>query len=156
MEIFFADAFQQSQASQTSFKTVIDDGTFSPNDGLLLNFRQSFAKTMTELVKEKHPFTEAATTTSYMMTTAMMTYYAYADASMLSDATATNGGNTINRFYEADKKWSWSVTAKQNIPLEDSGNPASPNYLKFTVRNCPRFMGSTTVKPWLRRRMRNR
>jgi len=77
MEIFFADAFQQSQASQTSFKTVIDDGTFTPNDGLLLNFRQSFAKTMTELVKQGHPFTEAATTTSYMMTTAMMTYYAY-------------------------------------------------------------------------------
>src|SRR5690349_2581813 len=39
MEIFFVDAFQQSQASQTSFKSVIDDGTFSPNDGLLLNFR---------------------------------------------------------------------------------------------------------------------
>ena len=51
MEVFFADAFQQSQASQTSFKTVIDDGTFTPNDGLLLNFRQSFAKTMSELVK---------------------------------------------------------------------------------------------------------
>jgi hypothetical protein len=62
MELFFADAFQQSQASQTSFKTVIDDGTFTPNDGLLLNFRQSFAKTMTELVKEQHPFNEAATT----------------------------------------------------------------------------------------------
>ncbi len=131
MEIFFADAFQQSQASQTSFKTVIDDGTFTPEDGLLLNFRQSFAKTMTELVKEGHPFTEAATTTSYMMTTAMMTYYAYSDASMLTDATSTNGGDMHNRFYDANKNWSWTVTSKTQIPLADSGNPASPNYLKF-------------------------
>jgi hypothetical protein len=131
MEIFFADAFQQSQASQTSFKTVIDDGTFTPNDGLLLNFRQSFAKTMTELVKEGHPFTEAATTTSYMMTTAMMTYYAYSDASMLTDATAANGGDMHNRFFDKDKNWSWTVTGKTQIPLADSGNPASPNYLKF-------------------------
>jgi hypothetical protein len=141
MEIFFADAFQQSQAAQTSFKTVIDDGTFSPNDGLLLNFRQSFAKTMTELVKEGRPFTEAATTTRYMMTTAMMTYYAYADASMLTDATATNGGDMVNRFYQTDKKWSWSVTAKQNIPLADSGNPASPNYLKFYAPDLPMMYG---------------
>jgi hypothetical protein len=131
MEIFFADAFQQSQASQTSFKTVIDDGTFTPDDGLLLNFRQSFAKTMTELVKEGHPFNEAATTTRYMMTTAMMTYYAYADASMLTDATAQNGGDMHNRFYDKNKNWSWTVTAKTKIPLADSGNPASPNYLKF-------------------------
>jgi hypothetical protein len=141
MEIFFADAFQQSQAAQTSFKSVIDDGTFSPNDGLLLNFRQSFAKTMTELVKEGHPFTEAATTTRYMMTTAMMTYYAYADASMLTDATEKNGGDMRNRYYDADKNWSWSVTAKENIPLADSGNPASPNYLKFYAPDLPTMYG---------------
>lgn len=141
MEIFFADAFQQSQASQTSFKSVIDDGTFTPNDGLLLNFRQSFARTMTAIVKEGRPFTEAATTTRYMMTTAMMTYYAYADTSMLTDATATNGGNMINRYHQADKNWSWSVTAKTNIPLADSGNPASPNYLKFYEPNLATLYG---------------
>jgi hypothetical protein len=133
MELFFGDAFQQSLANQTSFKTVIDDGTFTPNDGLLLNFRQSFAKTMTALVAEGQPFTSAATTTRFMMTTAMMTYYAYADTSMLTDATASGGGDMVNRFYNADPNWSWSVT-QQSIPLADSGNPASPNYLKFS---CP-------------------
>lgn len=133
MDLFFADAFQQSLANQTSFKTVIDDGTFSPNDGLLLNFRQSFAKTMTALVAAGQPFTAAATTTQFMMTTAMMTYYAYADSSMLTDATATGAGSMVNRFYNANPNWSWSVT-KQDIALADSGNPASPNYLKFS---CP-------------------
>jgi hypothetical protein len=135
MEHFFADAFQQSQASALSFRSVIDDGSGSPNDALLLNFRQSFAKTMTALTGLGHPFTEAATTTSFMMTTAMMTYYAYADTSMLTDATETAGGSMHNRYYDADKNWTWSVTAKQTIPLADSGNPSSPNYLTFTDPN---------------------
>jgi len=133
MELFFADAFQQSQARQTDFKTSIDDGTFTPDDGLLLNDRQMFARTMTELVAEGHPFTEAATTTRYMMTTALMTYYAYADSSLLSDATPTNGADTINRFVKANPNWSFSITAKKDIPVADSGNPASPNYLIFSA-----------------------
>src|SRR5262249_20337055 len=71
MERFFGEAFQQVQAQSLDFQTVIDDGAFTPNDKLLLNFRQSFARTMTELVAEGHPFTEAATTTRFEMTTAM-------------------------------------------------------------------------------------
>jgi hypothetical protein len=137
MELFFGDAFQQSQASQTSFKSVIDDGTFTPDDRLLLNFRQSFAKTMSALVAAGQPFNQAATTTQFMMTTAMMVYYAYADASMSTDATPNSGGNMVNRLYQADKNWSWRVTSKQNIPLSDSANPASPNYLTFYCPNLP-------------------
>jgi hypothetical protein len=143
MELFFADAFQQSQASQTSFKTVIDDGTFTPNDGLLLNFRQSFAKTMTAIVAAGQPFNTAATTTSFMMTTAMMEYYAYADASMVTDATESGAGQGDFRFYDANKSWSWSVTSKTNIPLADSGNPSSPNYLKFYDPTLPTIYQQT-------------
>lgn len=143
MELFFADAFQQSQASQTSFKTVIDDGTFTPNDGLLLNFRQSFAKTMTAIVGAGQPFNTAATTTSFMMTTAMMEYYAYADASMVTDATESGAGQGDFRFYDANKNWSWSVTSKTNIPLADSGNPSSPNYLKFYCPTLPTIYEQT-------------
>jgi hypothetical protein len=143
MELFFADAFQQSQASQTSFKTVIDDGTFTPNDELLLNFRQSFAKTMTAIVGAGQPFNTAATTTSFMMTTAMMEYYAYADASMVTDATESGAGQADFRFYDADKSWSWSVTSKTNIPLSDSGNPSSPNYLTFYCPTLPTIYEQT-------------
>ncbi len=75
MEQFFADAFQQSQAQAIQ----LPNATF---DELLQNFQQSFAKTVTELLAEGQPFTETVTTTRYMMTTAMMTYYAYADSSM--------------------------------------------------------------------------
>src|SRR5262249_37019352 len=132
MERFFAEAFQQSQAQSLDFQTVIDDGGFTPNDKLLLNFRQSFARTMTELVAEGRPFTEAATTTRFEMTTAMMTYYAYADTSMMTDATEQGSGKKVNRLFRKDKNWGFSIT-KRDIPLTDSGNPASPNYRIFSL-----------------------
>jgi hypothetical protein len=132
MELFFADAFQQSQSQALGFVTQLDDGSISPFDELLQNFRQGFAKTVTELIAEGEPFTNTVTTTRYMMTTAMMTYYAYADSSMVADATAAGGGAKLCRFYDADHSWSFQLTA-QDIPLADSGNPASPNYLKFSL-----------------------
>jgi hypothetical protein len=132
MERFFAEAFQQVQAQSLDFQTVIDDGGFTPNDKLLLNFRQSFARTMTELVAEGHPFNEAATTTRFEMTTAMMTYYAYADTSMMTDATAQGSGQKVNRLFREDKTWGFSIT-KRDIPLADSGNPQSSNYRIFSL-----------------------
>ena len=143
MECFFADAFQQSQAQSQDFKSVIDDGIYTPNDALLLNFRQSFAKTMSALTAAGEPFTSAATTTRHMMTTAMMVYYAYTDTSMLTDATDKGSGRLMNRLYQADAKWSFTLTAQRTIPLADSGNPASPDYLVFSLPNLAAQYGTT-------------
>ena len=131
MELFFGDAFQQSQAQSLDFQGI-DDGGFPPNDKLLLNFRQSFARTMTDLIAEGRPFTESATTTRYQMTTAMITYYAYADTNLRTDDTAKDAGKLVNRFFRNDPNWTWSITAR-NVPLADSGNPASPDYLVFAL-----------------------
>jgi hypothetical protein len=131
MELFFADAFQQSQAQAIDFLTQLDDGNYSPFDELLLNFRQGFAKTVTELISEGQPFTSTVTTTRYMMTTAMMTYYAYADSSMMTDATAAGSGSELCRFFDDDANWTFQFTS-QDVALGDSGNPASPNYLSFS------------------------
>jgi hypothetical protein len=132
MELFFADAFQQSQAQSIDFVGQIDDGGFAPFDELLGNFRASFAKTVTALVAEGQPFTATVTTTRYMMTTAMMTYYAYADTSMLTDATAAGGGSKLCRFYDDNPNWSFQLTA-QNVSLAESGDPTSSNYLSFSI-----------------------
>jgi hypothetical protein len=143
MERFFADAFQQSQAQSQDFKSVIDDGIYTPSDPLLLDFRQSFAKTVTALVAAGEPFTEVATTRRYMMTTAMMVYYAYTDTSLLGDATEQGGGQLTNRFIRNDPKWSFTLTAKRTVSLADSGNPASADYLVFTVPNLSAQYGTT-------------
>jgi hypothetical protein len=132
MESFFADAFQQSNAQAIGFVTQLDDGSISPFDELLENFRTSFAKTVTELVAEGQPFTSTVTTTRYMMTTAMMQYYAYADSSMVGDATSAGAGNKHCRFYDDDPSWTYQITS-QNIDISQSGNPQSPQYLQFSL-----------------------
>jgi hypothetical protein len=132
MESFFADAFQQSNAQAIGFVTQLDDGSISPFDELLQNFRTSFAKTVTALNSEGQPFTSTVTTTRYMMTTAMMQYYAYADASMVTDATSAGAGGKHCRFYDDDPNWTYQITS-QNIPIADSGNPSSPSYLSFSL-----------------------
>src|SRR4249920_1160198 len=78
-----------------------------------------------------------------MMTTAMMVYYAYTDTSLLSDATQQNGGQLTNRFIRNDPRWSFTLTAKRTVSLADSGNPASPDYLVFTVPNLAAQYGTT-------------
>jgi len=98
------------------------------------------------------PVHGSATTTRYMMTTAMMTYYAYADTSMLTDATATSGGNAVNRYYDADKNWT-CPSPRRPTSARRQRNPASPNYLKFTARASRPSMASTTVRRWPRPRI---
>ena len=144
MELFFADAFQQSQAQAIDFVGQIDDGGFTPFDELLANFRQSFAKTVTGLVAEGAPFTSTVTTTRYMMTTAMMTYYAYADTSLMTDATAAGAGSKKCRFYDQDSNWSFKLTGK-DVPLADSGNPSSPNYLTFSIPGLAQQYDQTSL-----------
>jgi hypothetical protein len=141
MELFFADAFQQSGAQAIGFVTQLDDGSISPFDELLQNFRVSFAKTVTELNAEGRPFTETATTTRYMMTTAMMNYYAYADSSMVGDATSAGSGGKHCRYYDDDPSWTWQLTS-QPVALADSGNPSSPNYLSFSLPSLTSQYGS--------------
>ena len=39
------------------------------------------------------------------------------------------------RFYDDDPSWSWQLTVAGRCPSADSGNPSSPNYLKFSLPN---------------------
>ena len=144
MESFFADAFQQSNAQALGFVTQLDDGSISPFDELLENFRTGFAKTVTELIAEGQPFTSTVTTTRYMMTTAMMQYYAYADSSMVADATSAGAGGKHCRFYDDDSSWSYQITA-QDIDIAQSGNPQSPQYLQFSLPTLSQQYGYSSL-----------
>jgi hypothetical protein len=133
MERFFANAFQQSQLAANDFAGAIDDGETKPNLLLLENLRQGFAKTVTALTQENRSFQEVATTHKFMMTTAMMMYYAYSDTSMRADATADTAGDRIDRHTAEEPNWSFRLTSKSSIPYEESVDPTSPNYMTFTV-----------------------
>ena len=145
MLVFWADAFQQSQAQAEDFHLSLDDMWFTPVDALLVNFRQSFAKTVLALVEENAPFTQVATTQRYMMTTGMMVYLAYADTTLQPDSPAAGvTAERKNRFLMQNPDWNYTIQhAAGMIPIADSANPASANYLKFYIPS----LGSTLWRP---------
>lgn len=135
MQVFWGDAFQQSQAQAEDFHLSLDDMWFTPVDALLLNFRQSFARTVQALVESNASFTEVATTQSYMMTTAMMMYLAYSDTALEGDSPQAGvSGVRQNRFLLQNADWNYTLLRQSGmVPLTDSANPNSTNYLKFYI-----------------------
>ena len=137
MVFLFRNAFQQTGFTPTEdFKPqllenggfdlgqlgaiVIGDDAFSR---LNQNLRDSFALTAWQLVADGRPFTDVLTTRKYMMTTALKSLYLQVE--MPND-------QPLN-FSNQAKKLAWKVDMSGTpIPLEDTLNPASPNYMVFS------------------------
>lgn len=131
---FFPNSFQQNQFVSNDFEEFMGGGEQgqigSPanNERLLSNLRQSFARTALAIVKDGRSFTETLTTKTFVMTPAMMSYLALLDSRPQDDA----------GLMRTDK-W-WDETGHNNpvrlqnttvIPLEQSLDPTSPNYMNF-------------------------
>ncbi len=131
MRVFFELAFQQTQVSiadfadQTFPHPADINGSTVPN--LTQNLRESFARTVLELSKEGRPLTEAMTTTRFMMTPALMELYGFLDAWQVDDA-----GKVTDRFAVENPSQTITIEAKDGpIPLTDSVDPKSANYMHF-------------------------
>src|SRR5215471_8000856 len=131
MTRFFELAFQQTQVTAVDFadqsypKQISINNTTTPL--LIQNAQQSFARTMLQLIADGHPLNEGMTTSQLMMTTAMKEMYAFLDAWQVDDA-----GKTTDRFRQAHAGQSIVVSAASGpIPIADTLNPASPNYMHW-------------------------
>src|SRR5579863_10245677 len=120
MEVFFELQFQQTQITTADFVDMIPPRGFDRGPGaniLLQNVRESFARTVLELVKEGQPLTQAFTTHRVMMTPALMSLYAFMDdRQLLSDGTTI-----VDNFASANK--GLTITLEQSkgpISLSDS------------------------------------
>jgi len=131
MQRFFELAFQQTQISIADFadqsypKPLVINRTTSPL--LLQNAEQSFARTMRALNAQGRPMTDAVTTRQLMMTTALKELYAFLDVYEVDDDGAVKDGfkaefPKINVIAEA---------AQGPIPLADSVDPQSPNFMHW-------------------------
>jgi hypothetical protein len=128
---FFELAFQQTQISEADFadqaypRNLIINSALSP--GLVQNAQESFARTVLELVSEGRPLTEALTTRKFMLTTALKEVYAFLDAWEVDDA-----GKVTDAFKKANPSLSLVAEASAGpIPIGDSLDPTSPNYMHF-------------------------
>ncbi len=128
---FFELAFQQTQISTADFadqfypKQIAINGTITPL--LMANLQESFARTVLQLVADGKPLSEAMTTRTFMMTTALKELYAFLDVWQVDDA-----GKVTDRFKSANPKLQITVsTASGPIPIADTLDPSSANYMHW-------------------------
>ena len=128
---FFELAFQQTQitaadlADQAYPRQIAINNTTTPL--LLQNIQESFARTMLRLIADRRPLTDGVTTRSLMMTTAMKELYAFLDVWEVDD-----DGKVTDRFKQDHPKQSITVgTAQGPIPISETLDPASPDYMHW-------------------------
>ena len=128
LQSFFANAFQQSQAVQSDFSDQLGPTAVNRVDArLLASLRQSFARTAVAIAQAGQPFTTTLTTQRFALTPQLMALYAFIDAMQVSDTNAT-----VDLFQKANPGFKFTLTALQGaIPLADSLNPSSANYMVF-------------------------
>ena len=131
MLAFFAKAFQQSQISTNDYTDQLPfQGGIgiarNPANRLLQNTRESFARTVWEMVSAGRPFSETMTTQQLMMTPPLMALYAFLDSYHIDDAL-----KVADRIVQASPGFSFNVQSTGSIPLTDTLNTASPNYMHW-------------------------
>jgi hypothetical protein len=131
MQVFFELAFQQTQVTITDFsdqaypRQAELNGTTSPL--LVQNLIESFSRTVLQLIAQGSPLNDAMTTTSFMMTPAMMEFYAWLDSWQVDDL-----GAVTDRFKVANPKLTITVEASAGpIPITETLDPSSPNYMHW-------------------------
>ncbi len=127
---FFELAFQQTQIGANDFT----DEVFAPiglnpatTPMILQNVQESFARTMVELTAGGHPLTEAMTTQTVMMTTALKELYALLDTVDIDDT-----GFVYDHYRAAHRNVGIVAEASQGpIPIAETLDPTSANYMHW-------------------------
>ena len=92
---------------------------------LVQNLQDSFALTAWQMVKEgTEPFSDVLTTKRFVMTTGLMSLYTQIEMPDDEPYNFSGGANTTTKLQ-------WKLDYVNTIPLEDSLNPQSPNYMTF-------------------------
>jgi len=137
MLFFFRNTFQQTGFTPTEdFKIQLLQnggfdfgplGTSAVGDDafalLVQNLQDSFARTAWEIVKAGDSFTETLTTRRYQMTTGLKSLY-------LQIEMPNDQPFAFNRIMAMQTPWKVDYSGNP-IPLEDTLNPGSPNYMVF-------------------------
>jgi hypothetical protein len=129
---FFSTAFQQTQVQPTQFESNQNffAGGGNSTNLMLANQEQMFALTAMEIgISEQQPFTHVITTQQFMMTPALMSFYAMVDTQFTDDT-----GRFTDTILKANPNFQYSLSAKSGpIPLEEALDAGSPYYMTFYV-----------------------
>lgn len=144
---FFRNAFQQNQVTLAQLQLNLGTN-FSVNNSyqsrLQRNLMDSFGLTVWNMVDKGTPFTQAFTTHTYMMTTAMLSLLSYVDDNHRDDA-----NKLTNRLAARNALTSYTWDTAATIPVTDSLDSTSPNFMKFTFPGPQPTGCATTAQTFL-------
>lgn len=138
LQDFFATSFQQTGVGRAEFfdqfaASQIPMGIFKDGPGvqntMIQQFEESFARTVMHMIEQGRPFHEVNTTRSFMMTSAMMFLLAYHDDRAVDD----KRNYKHRRYGQQIEKANVEVRRNSAIPLRQSLNPASANFMVFSI-----------------------
>jgi hypothetical protein len=136
MMVFFQLAFQQTQITPIDFVAMIPPNGLTNGAGLPLltqNASESFARTVLQLQAEGAPLTDAFKTKRVMMTPALMALYGFLDIRPVDDL-----GKITDKFAQQHVGLKITMEASGGpIPIADTVNPASPNYMHWYNPDLP-------------------
>ena len=140
---FFSKAFQQTQISQNDFfdQLSVDALTNLP---LFTQAQESMSRTALKLIADGKPFTGTVTTHTFMMTPMLMSLYLALDQAQVDDAGKQTLSvpmpdgtlSTTQAFwltYQPPLDPAAMPVVPNNIPLSETLDPASPNFMHFAV-----------------------
>ena len=144
MQTFFQLAFQQTQITETDFTEIVPNGNgsigLSPYASLLVqNVKESFARTVLELISEGQPLSSAFTTTRFMMTPALAELYAYMDWNQVDD-----NEKITDKFAAMMKGLGKGVTVEDTTPVDYASQTIKQGDANFMVWYYP---GLNTIQP---------
>jgi len=130
---FFSKAFQQTQITQNDFfdQLSVDNLTNLP---LFAQAQESMARTALKSIADAKPFTETVTTHTFMMTPTLMSLYLALDQAQVDDAGKASVSVPLPDGTLSTNQVFWlTFRADTPIPLTETMDPASPNFMHFAV-----------------------
>ena len=126
MQVFFELAFQQTQINVDDYVNLVPAGlpTGPSTTMLVQNSEESFARTALEATSQGQPLNSTFTTTTFMMTPALMQMYAFLDWRQTNDS-----AGTVDLFSKL--KQTITLTDDASVTLDESLDPTGSDYLTF-------------------------
>mgnify|MGYP001822994842 CR=1 FL=1 len=147
---FFETAFQQDGYEEQALVDLwgygnfqmgrLDDGT-PVDDVFIRTFEESFARTALDIVRTDRAFTNVLTTQTFHLTTAQMLGLALSDDREIDD----DNDRSYNR---ANALIEQLVYTTADVPLSETLDPTSPNWMRFTIpaEGLPAGCGGEAIK----------
>jgi len=140
---FFSKAFQQTQISQNDFFDQLSVDNLS-NLPMFTQAQESMSRTALKTIAEGKPFTDTVTTHTFMMTPTLMALYLALDQAQVDDAgkqtlsiPMPDGTLSTNQAfwltYRAPLDPAAMPVVPNNIPLSETIDPGSPNFMHFAI-----------------------